>query len=67
MAAAGKHVDEARKDPLLAVKKALVRFRLLVAAALFLLALALAWDAWHQGESARASQNVASEAYRIKS
>ena len=56
----GKHLD-------VAIKNALVRFRYLIAGALFLLALVFAWDAWNQGAAGRASQNVASEAHRIKS
>ncbi len=63
---AGKQVDEG-KDLGAAIKKVLLRFRLPIAAALFLLALVFGWDAWNQGAAGRASQNVASESHRIKS
>ncbi len=51
----------------IAIKNALLRFRYLIAGALFILALAFAGDAWNQGASGRTSQTVAAEAHHVQS
>ncbi|MBS0211759.1 MAG: phosphomannomutase/phosphoglucomutase [Proteobacteria bacterium] len=49
-----------------AIKVAIGQLRLPIAAVLCLLALALGWDAWHQGASARAEATVAAEGSRLQ-
>ena len=49
-----------------AVKAALGRWRVPLAALLFGLALILAWDAWQQGAAGRAAQTVAAEGRRLQ-
>jgi phosphomannomutase/phosphoglucomutase len=54
------------KHPGVAFKNALLRYRYPAVGLLCLLALALGWDAWHQGAAGRASRGVAVEAQRVR-
>jgi phosphomannomutase/phosphoglucomutase len=54
------------RHPGTAVKNVLSRYGIPIAALLLVLALALGWDAWHQGAAGRASRNVTAEAQHVQ-